>query len=338
MTAISRRRFLSAALTAPALRAAKNRNRIDRSRIGAISDEIAGSPEGAIAFNRQYGLKWFELRSVPGNKSANYFYMPEPDLRAAAKQFADSGMKISVLDTNLLKFGLPGTEPVRRKSETPDTRAKRLAHEQAEFDKRMDNLAQCIRSAHILDCKLVRVFTFSRVQEPESVFQRVADILGDMAKAAESEGVHLVIENETSCNAAKCSEVAAILKMVPSQVLGHNWDVLNGYNMHETPYPDGYALLPKERILNVQIKGKSVLDYPEHLDWIPIFHALERDGYRGCYDLETHIFGPTQIQASHASMREILRLVESVQDAPVSSIGSTARPPRSVVRGLLRMA
>lgn len=312
MNLINRRQVLATAAAAalPVLRAAKLHNHIGRSRISAISDEIADSPANAIAFDKQYGLQWLELRSVPGNKRENYFYMPEPELREAARQFAGNGIRISFLNTNLLKFGLPGTEPVSKKPETADERAKRQASEQAAFARRMDDLAKCIRSAHILDCKLVRVFTFKRVQEPEALLPRVADIIGEMSKLAQKEGVHLVIENETSCNVAKCSEVAAILKMLPSPVIAHNWDVLNGYNMHETPYPDGYALLPKHRILNVQIKGKSVLDYPEHLDWRPIFHALERDGYQGCCGLETHIFGPTQIQASHASMREILRLVE----------------------------
>jgi sugar phosphate isomerase/epimerase len=312
MSLLNRRHVLAAAAAAamPALRAAKLHNRIGRSRISAISDEIADSPANAIAFDKQYGLQWLELRAVPGNKRANYFYMPEPQLREAAKQFADSGIKISFLNTSLLKFGLPGTEPISRRPETAEARAQRLARDRASFDRRMDDLARCIRSAHILDCKLVRIFTFKRVQNPEALLPRVADIIGEMSKLAQKEGVHLVVENENSCNVAKCSEVAALLKMLPSPVVAHNWDVLNGYNMKETPYPDGYALLPKHRILNVQIKGKSVLDYPEHLDWRPIFHALERDGYRGCCGLETHIFGPTQIQASHASMREILRLVE----------------------------
>jgi hypothetical protein len=35
------------------------------------------------------------------------------------------------------------------------------------------------------------------------------------------------------------------------------------------------------------------------------------DGYRGKFGLETHIFGDGQIQASHDSMQEILRVVES---------------------------
>ena len=71
-------------------------------------------------------------------------------------------------------------------------------------------------------------------------------------------------------------------------------------------------MLPKKRILNVQIKGKSVLDYPEKLDWRTIFQTLQKDGYQGKIGLETHIFGEGQITASHNSMREILRIVQEL--------------------------
>ena len=62
----------------------------------------------------------------------------------------------------------------------------------------------------------------------------------------------------------------------------------------------------------MQIKGKSVLPaYGQLLDWAAIFAALARDGYQGECGLETHIFGEGQIQASHDSMKAILRIVES---------------------------
>ena len=74
--------------------------------------------------------------------------------------------------------------------------------------------------------------------------------------------------------------------------------------------PEGYAALPKKKIRNVQIKGKSILG-PQLLDWTGIFNALEKDGYTGKVGLETHIFGDGQIQASHDSMKAILKLLAS---------------------------
>jgi sugar phosphate isomerase/epimerase len=62
----------------------------------------------------------------------------------------------------------------------------------------------------------------------------------------------------------------------------------------------------------VQIKGKSLLNYPEKLDWKVIFQTLQKDGYEGKFGLETHIFGEGQVAASHSSMQEILRIVQEL--------------------------
>lgn len=310
MGQVSRRQLLIGTLAAPAL---WGRNNIDHSRISAISDEIAKSPEEAIAFAHEYSLKWLELRDVPGAKGQTgqtYFFMEEAPLREAAKQFADNGIRISFLNTNLLKFGLPGTEPVRRTPEAPDAREKRIAREKARFDQREQDLRKCLRSAQILGCPYVRVFTFSRIAEPEPVFPRIAEIIESFGEIAQKEGLKMLVENETSCNVAKCSELAAFLKLVPSKAVGLNWDVMNGQSMGETPLPDGYALLPKDRIHNVQIKGRTILDYPQKLDWAAIFDALAKDGYKDQVGLETHIFGPEQVAKSHESMRAILKIVD----------------------------
>jgi sugar phosphate isomerase/epimerase len=101
------------------------------------------------------------------------------------------------------------------------------------------------------------------------------------------------------------------MKLMPSKWVGVNWDVTNGLAFKETPFPGGYKLLPPNRIGNVHMKGRSLLDYPERLDWKTIFEVMAKDGYRGAFGLETHIFGAGQIQASHDSMKEILRILES---------------------------
>lgn len=306
----TRREFIAGAMAAGAIAYAKDRkNRIGRNRISAISDEVGTTPAESIAFAKKFGLEWLELRNVPGARTP-YFYMSEEALKPVAKEFADNGIKISFLNTSLLKFGLPDTEPVsRRGKETPEARARREAREKIEFENRTLNLRKCITAAHVLGTDRIRVFTFSRVENPEALFPRIAEILEPMCTIAQQEGVRLLIENETSCNVARCSETAAILKMLPSKVLGTNWDALNGLSMGETPFPDGYKALPKDRIWNVQIKGKSVLDTPQHLDWGAIIRALEHDGYAGELGLETHYFDGTNIAKSHLSMAEIVKLV-----------------------------
>ncbi len=300
-----RREFIAAGLAAPPLWA---KGHIDRTRVAVISDECARTPAEAIAFAREYGLKWLELRSVPP-KGPYYATLPAAQVRAAAGEFAAAGLRISFLNTGLLKFALPGTDPVRRRAEGEEARKKRLAGEARNFERRLDDLKKAIEVAHILGADKLRVFTFSRVQEPEKLLPRIVEVLGEMAKVAEREKVQLLVENEGSCNVATCAELAALLKMIPSRAIGVNWDAMNGLAYKETPFPDGYALLPKKRIGNVQIKGRSLIEGPQRLDWEAIFKALDKDGYRGQVGLETHIFGPELIQHSHASMKEILRIL-----------------------------
>jgi sugar phosphate isomerase/epimerase len=306
----TRRSFLAAGFgTALSLRAATTK--IDRSRISAISDEIAKSPAEAIQFAKRYGMQWLSLRDVPGAKKSYHTLEPD-DLAAAHAEFKEAGIRISFLDTPLLKFGLPGTEPVRRTPEQPEARAKRIAREQVQFDGRMEELRKAIRCCHALDCTQLRVFSFSRVAKPETLFQRVADHIGEMAVVCEKEGVRMLIENEASQNVGTSAETAQFLKLLPEKALAINWDSLNGAPLGEKPYPDGYDVLPKHRILNVHLKGKTVLDYPEHLDWGVIFDQLRKDGYTGRLELETHIFGEGQVASSHASMREIMRITETL--------------------------
>ena len=91
-----------------------------------------------------------------------------------------------------------------------------------------------------------------------------------------------------------------------------NWDPHNAYGK-ELAYPDGYKLLPKERLLNIQIKAKGVMpDSPEKEDWKSIMEALGHDGYQGRIGLETHYSVPSLDAVAHKSMDEILRIVNQL--------------------------
>jgi hypothetical protein len=284
------------------------RGRFDKTRISAITDEIAVTTDDAIAFAHHYGMKNVEIRNEPAKKK-EYFTLPEPEIKMDATRFGSEGLQVSFINTSLMKFTWPGTEPARKRQETEEARQKRLASEKARWDRRMDDLAKSIRCAQIMGSDKVRIFTGTRVVEPESMYRRIVDTIGEMSLTAERERVHLLIENEGSQNIATSAELAAIFKVLPDKWIGMNWDPHNAYGK-ETSYPDGYGLLPKKRILNVQVKGKGVMpESPEKEDWKAIMTALEHDGYQGKIGLETHIFDGTLIAAAHTSMEEIMRIV-----------------------------
>lgn len=302
---MQRRELLAASLAALPLWAGK---RIDRSRFSALTDEIGNSEEEAFVFAKQYGLRWVEIRGVPGTKR-DYQELSASELRAFAKRVRDRGLKVSYLDAPLLKFTLPGFDPVGRSTDTAEQRARRAAQGEPLLARRMADLRRALETAEILGTRKVRIFTFHRVRDRAKVMPRVAEILAEMAAAAGRRGIHLLVENEGSCNVATCAEAAELLKMVPSKWLGFNWDCLNGVSYKENPFPEAYSFIPKDRLGNVHIKGRSVLPGPYHMDWKTVFQALERDGYQGQIGLETHI-KETLIESSHASMREMIRLVE----------------------------
>ena len=283
------------------------RGRIDKTRISAITDEIGLTTDDSIAFAHQYGLQNVEIRDEPSKKK-EYALLPEPEIKMDATRFVREGLKVSFVNTSLLKFPWPGTEPARKRQETEAARQKRLASEQARWDRRMDDLAKALRCAQIMGCDKVRVFTGTRVAEPPAMYQRIADTIGEMALTAQREKIYLLIENEGSQNVATSEGLADILKIIPSRWVGMNWDPHNAYG-RETSYPDGYRLLPKKRILNVQVKAKGVMpDSPEKEDWKAILTALEHDGYQGKIGLETHIFDGTLIAAAHKSMDELMHI------------------------------
>jgi sugar phosphate isomerase/epimerase len=309
---MNRRTFLAATLAA-AVPAPAAPRRIDSSRVSAITDEISRSPADAIQFAHDFGMQWLSLRDTPappGPGRIPYYSMEPAKLQQVMGEFKDAGIKISFLDTPFLKFDLPGTSPKRSRPEEPAAKEARIAKNKALFDNRLEDLRLGIRASHAFDCPMLRIFTFTRVEEPESIFPRIAEVISELAEVAQKDGIRLLIENEASQNAGTSAETAKLIKLLPRNV-GVNWDSLNGLPLGEKPFPDGYESVQKDRIWNVHVKGKSLLDYPEHQDWPAILNALEHDGFTGRLELETHIFGDGQVAASHASMKEIMRLLNN---------------------------
>lgn len=306
-----RRSFLptafGTALAAPTL---WGRHRIDLSRISLLTDEVGKSPADSIAFAKQYGIQWVELRGIPG-KGTTYAFLPESELRDFAKTLKDAKLRVSFLNTPMLKFPMPGTEPKRRRPESAEQKAKRQDRDKRSFDDRFVALDKAILAAHTLGVKGIRVFAFSRVEDPETVLPQIAQVLIEMAKVAEKQGVQLLIENEASCNVGTSAELKRICELVPSKAFGINWDPVNAMALQETPWPDGYNLLPHKRVHNVQMKARALVIGPPFLDWKAIYHQLEADGYEGKVGLETHVFDGTLIEKAHLCLKKIEELVKA---------------------------
>ena len=167
---MTRRELLAGAagvLAASPLSAFKSR--ITKANISAITDEIGKTQADAIAFAHQYGLQWVELRNVPETKKEIAF-LTDPEVKAIAAELASNKLKVSFLNTSLMKFAWPGTEPAKLPAETPEKRAARLAANQKRWDNRKAATESAVRAANILGTDKIRIFTGNRVAHPETVY------------------------------------------------------------------------------------------------------------------------------------------------------------------------
>ena len=253
----------------------------DRSRISAITDEIGADADDAASFAHQSGMLFVEVRNRPGT-NREYATGREADMQADAAHLTNQNLKISTIDTGLLKFAWS---------------------EQARWDRRMEDLQKALRCAQIMGADKLLVFAGARVPDPSSMFQRIADAIMEMAAEAEKQKIALLLENDPDTNVATCADLAAIMKLVPSKFVGIGWK----------PAPDGYSLLPKKRILNVRVSVSSLWpDRPESINWKAILTELDKDAYSGRITLEAGRAGSKPIDAARDALDQLVHIVREV--------------------------
>jgi sugar phosphate isomerase/epimerase len=287
---ISRRDVLSLviACTAPAA----GKPIIAANRLSVLSDEVAPDLRGALRFAQEFGLKWVELRGQQAGRR-NYYHAPLQEVKEAAKMLADAGIGVSFLNTRFLKWHYPGTEnDAIPYPELFDAYKKYDLSPRMLLDDMAHELPGSIERAQILGTTKIRIFSFVRMPRPLDFLPRVADVLRPMEETARRNGCQLLVENEHTTNVVTGAEMTRIMSLVPSRGLGLNWDPHNALGF-ESPYPEGYSVLPKHRI-GVQVKARSLLTNEDHMDWAKAAADLERDGYRGCYGLEPHMGGEAE--------------------------------------------
>jgi sugar phosphate isomerase/epimerase len=257
----------------------------DRSRISAITDEIGATADDAASFAHDAGMLFVEVRNQPGT-NREYATGREADMKATATHLANENLKVSAVNTSLLDFAWPGGPS---------------APDQARWDRRMDDLQKALRCAQVMGADKLRIFAGTRVADPSSMLQSTADVLAEMAAEAEKQKVALLLENHPDTNVASCAELAAVMKLVPSKWVGVNWQAA----------PDGYALLPKKRILNVRVPAASLTPgRAESMNWRAILTSLDKDGYSGRITLE---IGPGKsMDVARDALDQLVHIVREV--------------------------
>jgi L-ribulose-5-phosphate 3-epimerase len=208
-------------------------------RLGAITDEFSPDPEIAAAAMRAAGLETAELRVLWGR---NILDLNDIELDRALAIFSKQGLAIDSIASPLFKCVLPGDAPLDRRFERDVFNAAYDFADQARLTNRAFDIA------HRCGAGIVRVFSFWRTAQPETVFERVVDLLMDLAEQASDADLTIGLENEHACNIATTREAARVLAALDHPNLKIVWDPANALVAGESPESGGLDLLPVGRM------------------------------------------------------------------------------------------
>jgi L-ribulose-5-phosphate 3-epimerase len=317
-TPLPRREFLAgmAAMTAETLssRLAFG-NSSSPFRVSVINDEIS-QDFGHVCevASKEFGMEWIELR---GMWKKNIVSLDEKEVAEARRLLDKYQLKVTDIASPLFKVDWPGA-PKSKYSEAKSFNASFTLSQQDEV------LDRAIAMAKAFATDRVRCFDFWRLDDQVPYRDAINDRLRDAAVKAEKKGIILVLENEPACNTATAAESAKVLSAVQSRSFMLNWDPGNAAAQGEIPFPNGYNLLPKDRIGHCHckdtVKKGNGYDWAPvgggMIDWLGQFKALKRDGYHFAVSLETHWNGggtsEESSRKSWAGMKKLLQEADAI--------------------------
>ena len=284
-------------------------------RVSVINDEIS-QDFGHVCevASRDFGMSWIELR---GMWKKNICSLDEKEVAEAQQILEKYQLKVTDIASPLFKVDWPGA-PKSKFSEAKNFNANFTLGQQDEV------LERAIAMAKAFQTDRVRCFDFWRLEDQAPYRAAINDKLREAANKAAKNGIILVLENESACNTATGAEAAKLLSAVESPSFMLNWDPGNAAASGEIPYPDGYKLLPKDRIGHCHCKdvvkqGKKYEWAPMGgglIDWAGQFRALKANGYHYAVSLETHWNGggsPEQCsRKSWAGMKKLLEQADAL--------------------------
>jgi sugar phosphate isomerase/epimerase len=282
-------------------------------RVAVINDEVSqdfGRACEVIA--HEFGLEWIELR---GMWNKNLLSLDANEIAEARRILEKYKLRVTDIASPLFKVDWPGAPKSKFSPKAAQFNADFT------FGQQRDVFERSIALAKAFQTDRVRCFDFWRLEDPAPFRAGMNERLLTDALLAGKKGVTLLLENEPACNTATAAEAVKVLNAVKTEFLMLNWDPGNAASRGEIPYPDGYDLLPKERIGHCHckdaMKKPDGKDYEWAavgrglIDWRGQFAALKRDGYKLGVSLETHWHGggtpEESTRQSWAGMKDALQ-------------------------------
>jgi sugar phosphate isomerase/epimerase len=269
-------------------------------RLSVINDEISQDFDHACSVAaHDFGLHWIELRSM---WSKNVTDLDAAQLAEAQRILKKYDLRVTDIASPLYKIDWPGA-PRKDGQERDQFHAA-----DNDFAKQDALLEHCIDLTRAFDTNRIRCFDFWRLDNQKPFRDAINAKLTQAAETCAKRNVILLLENEMSCNTATGEEAAAVLKAIPNKNFMLNWDPGNAGTFPDAvPFPNGYDLLPKDRIGHCHAKNVTRQPGGKYewqpvgtgvVDWVGQLRALRKDGYRYAVSLETHWRGAGTPEAS----------------------------------------
>lgn len=275
--------------------------------LGIITDEVHTDFATACEHIGKWGLPLAEIRNVDGK---NVTLLTDGEAASALRSVRRHGLRVSAVASPVFKSPFDEVAPAGMADFS-------IAGADS-VDAQLALLERACVLALRFDTRLVRVFTFLRVPWSHAVVSEVVSRMSLAAAIAQKHDLVLAVENEPACVVGTGAELAEFFSMLdaalPSSLrhhVGALWDPGNALALGEAaPYPDGYAALPKDRLVHVHVKdtttvgagfggfvppGQGLIDYAGQ------FAALRRDGYAGSVVLEPH-YAPPDTSTTDAAL------------------------------------
>ena len=259
---------------------------------------------------KSVGMTGVELRTIGGR---NIVELPDSEIAKSVAATRAREMEIVSIASPLLKCVLPDGPPVDERLQQDVFGSPFTFDDQPRLGRRVFEITK------LTGARIVRVFSYWRTVDPLRCEERIVAALHGLAEEASMHGVSIGLENEYACNVGTAAESARLLTRLPHRNVQLIWDPANAFLLGDTPYPEGYQLLPRERILHVHVKdcvireGRAVWGPigDMGIDWAGQIAALKHDGYDGWLSLETHWKGPCgdALEASVLCGRRLQALV-----------------------------
>jgi L-ribulose-5-phosphate 3-epimerase len=269
-------------------------------RLSVINDEISQDFDHAcsVAAN-DFALQWIEIRGMWAKNATD---LNSDEVDRARKILEKYRLRVTDIASPLFKVNWPGA-PQSLHGPKRDQ-----FHADFDFKQQDQVLERSIELAKAFQTDRIRCFDFWRLEDPKPYREAINGKLRQAARVCARHNLILLLENEMSCNTGTGKEAAETLGQIREPNFMLNWDPGNSATFAgDTPYPDDYDLLPKQRIGHCHAKD-TIRKPGGGFEWAPVgggiinwvgqLRAFVRDGYHHAVSLETHWRGAGTPEAS----------------------------------------